>query len=73
MAHEALTSKVLALVKDKKRIDFIEKLVNNSEWITIQEFEQGYRFYTPTTHTRICDTIRESIDSAMGDDQFKQV
>jgi len=70
MAHEALTNKILPLAKDKKRLNFIDKLVNNSEWVTIQEFEEGYRFYTPSAGTRICDSVREAIDSAMGDDQF---
>jgi hypothetical protein len=66
-----LLQKIMPLIKDKRRIDFIEKMVRNNEWITIQEFEQGYRFYTPSTSTRICDTIRESIDSAMSDEQFR--
>ncbi len=70
MTHPALTKRILDLVKDKRRIEFLIKLLQSSEYVTIHEFPEGFRLYTDRVGTRICDDVREAIDSAMGDEQF---
>jgi hypothetical protein len=59
-----------ALLTDRKRLNWLEKLLAQTEWVTVQDFEQGYRLYTDRSHTRVCDGIREAFDSAIGDDSF---
>ncbi len=61
---------MLSLVQDRKRLEFLFALIENHEWVTLQEFEEGYRLYTPSHQTRICDTPTEAIDSARFDDYF---
>lgn len=59
-----------ALLADRRRLNWLEYFLNTTEWITIQDFEKGYRMYTDRTQSRLCDSVREAIDSAMGDESF---
>lgn len=70
--HQALKAKITPLIEDRNRLQFLIDLMENHEWVTLQEFEEGYRLYTPLCQTRICDSPREAIDSAMKDEYFKR-
>jgi hypothetical protein len=57
------------LMMDKDRLDWLQKIVTNSGTV-IADTEKGYRVYTEQSSTRICDNVREAIDSARTDPQF---
>lgn len=59
-----------ALLADRRRLNWLEKFLETTEWVTIQDFEKGYKMYTNRTETRITDGVREAFDSAIGDDGF---
>jgi hypothetical protein len=57
------------LMMDKDRLDWLEKIVLNSGTV-VADTEKGLRVYTERSSTRICDNVREAIDSARKDPEF---
>ena len=60
-----------SLVEDRRRLDFLERLLQGgSETVTVQEVPEGFRFYTERATTGIRESLRQAIDSAIGDERF---
>lgn len=58
------------LLKDKRRLDYLERLLGSADSFTIQNFVQGLKAYTDKRDSTFHPTVRELLDSIMKDGSF---